>query len=113
MGVQVQAPIALTSGAFTPITAKTYARKVLIAEDGLVAPGGITVQWPNGNTDTYTPAQQPVVLENPGGGSGGFLGVPADSPAVQSYVGLSRAATVYCSVKSVGATGSLRVTEEN
>lgn len=114
MGSQVQAPIALTSGAYTAITAKAYARKVRIEEDGLAAPAGITVQWPNGNVDTYTPAQQPIILENPGGGAGACIGVPADVPnGGASYVGASRAATVYCNVKSVGATGSLRVTEIN
>lgn len=111
MARQVQAPIALTSGAYTPITAKAFARKVTIEEDGLVAPAGITVQWPNGNVDTYTPAQQPIIIANPGGGAGGFVGVPAQATSFPG--GTGPAATLYCNVKSVAATGSLRVSEDN
>jgi hypothetical protein len=105
MSVQVQAPIALTTGAYTTISAAAFARYVEIAEDGSVAPAGIVVKWPNGNVDTYTPAQQPVRIGNPGGGGGALVGCPSYQTGVT--------ATQYCQVKSVAATGSLRVSEWN
>lgn len=106
MPLQVQAPIALTSGAYTQINAGAFSRYTEIAEDGSVAPAGIVVLWPNGHTVTYTPAQQPVKIGNPGGGAGPFVGCPADSAR-------GALATPYCQVKSVAATGSLRVSETN
>lgn len=107
----VQTPLAVTSGANTPVVAKTFARYVEIEEDGAAAPAGIVITWPNGAVTTHTPAQQPVVLGN----KGGALGAPT-SPAIgvpANYNGGGGPATVYCSVKSVGATGAVRVSEWN
>lgn len=104
---------ALTSGAQTAIPAQTYARKVLIQEDESGPPAGIKITWPNGIVAEYAPSQQPVVIENPGGGAGPFVGVPASQPDNQSYVGCGINATQYCQVESIGATSVLQVTEEN
>lgn len=103
----------LTSGANVAIEAQTYARKVRIEEDESGPPAGIVLTWPDGTVAEYSASQQPVVLENPGGGAGPLLGVPASQPANQSYVGAGVNATTYCQAKSIGATSVLRVTEEN
>jgi hypothetical protein len=104
---------ALTSGANVAILATAYARKVKIQEDQSGPPAGIVLTWPDGSVAAYTVAEQPVILENAGGGAGPLLGVPASQPAVQSYVGCGINATQYCQAKSVGATSVLQVTEEN
>lgn len=104
---------ALTSGANVNIPATTFARKVKIQEDESGTPGGIVLTWPDGSVSAYTVAEQPVIIENPGGGAGPLLGAPALTPANQSYVGCGINATNYCSAKSVGATSVLQVTEEN
>lgn len=106
MGQQYQALVAVATGAYTPITASTWARYVEIAEDGAAAPGGIRVKWPNGTVDTYTPSMQPVKIGNPSGNTGPFVGAPADAIS-------GRAATQYCQIESVGATSSIRVMEQN
>jgi hypothetical protein len=103
MAVQVQAPIAVTTGAYTNISSAAFARYVEIAEDGTVAPAGLRVKWPNGNVDTYTPAQQPIKIGTPEGRA--FVGVPSYTTGV--------IATLYCQIESVAATGSVRVSEYN
>lgn len=107
MALQVQAPIAVTSGAFTPITAKAFSRYTEIQEDGSGPPGGIIVLWPNGNTTQYAVTEQPIRIGNPGGGAGPFVGTPAN------FAGHSEPATLYCSIKSVGATSKIQVSETN
>jgi hypothetical protein len=120
MGVALQTPIAVTSGAFTAITASTFARYVEIWEDGAGPPAGMKVQmpvraaasagggWvPDGNTVLLTPAMQPLKIGNPGGGGGPFVGSPAGGPS------LNAPASIYCYVESVGATSTIQVRETN
>jgi hypothetical protein len=111
MGIQVQAPIAVTGAAFVALTAKTFARGVAIQEDGTGAAAGLIVLWPNGNTDEYPPTQQPIIIGNiVPNGVGPLVGSPA------GWNGLSAAncpATVYCQVKSMGAATAVRVSETN
>lgn len=107
MALQVQAPVAVTNAGFTPIVAKAFARYVEIQEDGSAPPAGIIVLWPNGNTTQYPVAEQPIKIGNPGGGSGPLLGSPFN------FGGHNEPATVYCSVKSVGATSKIQVSETN
>lgn len=119
MGLQVQTPIAVTSGAFTAITAAAFARFVEIQEDGAAPPGGIVVEMPavaaasagggiipDGKPFTLLPAQQPLRIGNPGGGAGPLVGQPGGGP-------YSIPATVYCFIKSVGATSTIQVQETN
>lgn len=120
MGVVVQTPIAVTSGAFTAITASTYARYAEIWEDGAGPPAGMVVEMPavaaasagggiipDGKPFTLTPAMQPLKIGNPGGGGGPFVGAPAGGSS------LTATASVYCFVKSVGATSTIQVRETN
>ena len=107
MGIQVQAPIAVTSGGFTQITAKAFSRYTEIQEDGSGPPAGIIVLWPNGNTTQYTVSQQPIRIGNPGGGAGPFVGVPPGGTSPNAT------ATLYCSIKSVGASSKIQVSETN
>lgn len=107
MAVQVQTPIAVTSAAFTPITAKAFSRYTEIQEDGSGPPAGIIVKWPNGNVVEYLATQQPIRIGNPGGGAGPFVGVPEGGSSPNAT------ATVYCSIKAVGATSSIQVSETN
>lgn len=113
MARQVQAPIAInaTSGAYVTISAAAYARAVEISEDGSGDGAGLTVKWPNGNVVNYPPAQQPIKIANPGGGAGGFVGVPSQPTNFPG--GTGPAATVYCQIKSMGAATAVRVTEDN
>jgi len=113
MGLVVQAPIAVTSAAYVQLSASTFARAVSIAEDATGTAAGLIVKWPNGNVVEYTPAMQPIVIGNPGGGGAPLVGAPACGPAVSSYVGANPAATNYCQVKSMGATTAVRVSETN
>lgn len=119
MGVQVQPVIAVTSGAFTAITAAAFARFVEIQEDGSGPPAGMIVEmpvraaavdgggWtPDGNPFELAPSQQPFRIGNPGGGSGPLVGQPGGGP-------YSIPATIYCYVKSVGATSAIQVQETN
>lgn len=116
MARQVQAPIAVNSsaGAFTPITAKTYSRYTEIDED---VPSGSTAQglqvtWPNGNVVDYTPAQLPIKIATPGGGGGGFVGVPTQ--ATNFPGGVAPAATTYLTARSLTATATkVKVSEDN
>jgi hypothetical protein len=111
MGLQVQAPIAVTSAAYVPLTAKTFARGAAIAEDSSGSAAGLQVLWPNGNVDYYQPSQQPIIIGNiVPNGVGPLVGSPA------GWNGLSAAncpATVYCQVKSMGAATTVRVSETN
>lgn len=104
---------ALTSGANTAVTPTIPARKVKIEEDETGPPAGIVITWPDGTVAEYGASQQPVILENPGGGSGPFAWFPAKQPDNQSYVGCGINASMTLQVKSVGATSVLRVTEES
>jgi hypothetical protein len=101
MAIIHRAPVAITIGSYTAILATTYARHVEIQEDGAAAPAGIRVRWPDGVIETYTPAEQPVILL---GDKAGVLGAGANF-AVPN--------TKYCDVESVAATGSIKVTEWN
>jgi hypothetical protein len=106
VGIQVQPPIAVTSAAQVPITAKTFARYVEIAEDGSGSATGLKVTWPNGSVSEYTPAMQPIKIGTIDG-SGPLVGSPLN------YNGPSTPATVYCNVESMGAATEVRVTEIN
>lgn len=119
MGLQVQAVIPVTSGAFTAIPASAFARYVEIEEDGSGPPAGIIVEmpvraaasagggWiPDGNPFELTTAMQPLRIGNPGGGSGPLVGQPGGGP-------YSIPPTIYCYVKSVGATSAIQVRETN
>lgn len=106
MGLQVQAPIAVTSGAQTAIIAKTFARYVEIAEDGSGVAAGLKVTWPSGNVSEYTPAMQPIKIGTVDG-SGPLVGCPAN------YNALGGAATQYCQIESMGANTNVRVSEWN
>lgn len=106
MGIQVQAPISVTSGTPVALTAKTFARYVEITEDGSGAAAGLAVTWPNGHVAEYTPAMQPIRIGTQDG-CGPLVGAPA------SYNGMGGAATQYCTVESLGATTEVRVTEWN
>ena len=111
MARQDQAPIAVTSATYVPITAKAFSRYTEIAEDASVPAAGLLVLWPNGNVDNYAPADQPIKIGNPGGGAGPFVGVPAQASSFPGGVG--PAATVYCNIKSMGANTAVRVSENN
>lgn len=111
-----QAPIAIngSGGAFTAISAATFARAAWIQEDGLAASRqGLTIKWPNGSTTDYAPGDEPILMAgNPqgelGGGAQPLVGVPA------SYNAMGGAATQYCQVKSLTATATtVQVTEDN
>ena len=106
MGLQVQAPIAVTSAVQVPLTAKTFARYVEIAEDASGSATGLKVTWPNGNVSEYTPAMQPIKIGTVDG-SGPLIGVPAN------YNGAGGAATTYCTVESMGADTNVRISETN
>jgi hypothetical protein len=106
MGLQVQAPIAVTSAAQVPLTAQAFARYVEIAEDGSGSAAGLKVTWPNGNISEYTPAMQPIKIGTVDG-SGPLVGVPAN------YNGGGGAATQYCTVESLGANTTVRISEFN
>ena len=119
MALIVQPVIAVTSGAYTPITASTFARYVEIEEDGSGPPAGILVEMPvdaaasagggkipDGNPFELTTAMQPLRIGNPGGGAGPFVGSPADSAR-------GALASIYCYIKSVGATSKIQVRETN
>ena len=101
-----QAPIAVTSGAFVPMTAHTFARYVEIQEDGLGTQSGLKVTWPNGTVDNFTPAMQPIKIGTIDG-SGPLVGAPAN------YNGKGGAATVYCTVEALGAATSVTISEWN
>jgi len=101
-----QAPVAVTSATGVPIIAKTFARYVEIQEDGLGTQAGLQVTWPNGNVDNFSPAMQPIKLGTIDG-SGPLVGAPAN------YNGLGGPATVYCTVKSLGAATSVTTSEWN
>lgn len=106
MGVQVQAPIAVTGTAQVPLTAKAFARYVEIAEDASGTAAGLKVTWPNGNVSEYTPAMQPIKIGTQDG-SGPLVGIPAN------YNGVGGAATQYCQVESMGTNTEVRVSEWN
>jgi hypothetical protein len=119
MALIVGLPIAVTSGGFTAISATTFSRYVEIEEDGSGPPAGIVVEMPavaaasagggiipDGNPFTLTPGEQPLRFGNPGGGAGPLVGNPGGGP-------YSIPATVYCFVKSVGATSKIQVRETN
>ncbi len=106
MGIQVQAPIAVTSAAEVPLTAHTFARYVEIAEDGSGTAAGLKVTWPNGNVSIYTPAMQPITIGTKDG-SGPAVGVPAN------YNNLGGSATVYCNVESLSTNTAVRISEWN
>ena len=106
MGLQTQAPIAVTSATPVAITAKAFSRYTEITEDGSGAMAGLKVTWPNGSVDSYTPAQYPIKIGTQGG-AGGFVGVPAN------YNGGTVAATQYCTLVSLGANTYVRVSEYN
>lgn len=106
MGLQVQAPIAVTSSVQVALTAKAFARYVEIAEDGSGSAAGLKVTWPNGSVAEYTPAMQPIKIGKDNG-TGPFVGVPAN------YNGLNGAATQYCTVESMGADTKVRISETN
>lgn len=106
MGLQVQAPIAVTSAAQVPLTAKAFARYVEIAEDGSGSAAGLKVTWPNGNVSEYTPAMQPIKIGTQDG-SGPLVGTPAN------YNGPNTPATQYCTVESLGADTKVRISEQN
>ena len=101
-----QAPIAVTSAAYVPMTAKAFARYVEIQEDGSGTQSGLKVTWPNGNVDEFTPAMQPIKIGTQDG-SGPLVGVPAN------YNGMGGAATTYCSVEAIGATTAVTISEWN
>lgn len=97
-----------TGGAGVQITAKTFARGVTIQEDGSGAAAGLAVTWPSGNTDNYTPSQQPITIGNvTGGGPGPLFGAPANSSND------TNSATLYCTIVSMGAATKVLVTEYN
>lgn len=106
MGLQVQAPIAVTSAAQVPLTSKAFARYVEIAEDGSGSAAGLKVTWPNGSVSEYTPAMQPIKIGTQDG-CGPFVGVPAN------YNGANGPATLYCDVESMGADTFVRISETN
>ena len=106
MGLQVQAPIAVTSGAYVPLTAKAFARYVEITEDGSGSQAGLSVTWPNGSVDQYTPGMYPIKIGTVDG-SGPLVGTPSN------YNGAGGPATQYCTVKSLGAATLVRVSEYN
>ena len=106
MGLQVQAPIAVTSGTPVALTAHTFARYVEITEDGSGSAAGLAVTWPNGSVSEYTPAMQPIKIGTIDG-SGPLVGVPAN------YSGATNAATQYCTVESMGADTKVRISETN
>jgi len=101
------------SPASVPITAHTFARKASIVEDGSGSAAGLVVTWPNGTVAKYAAGIVIVLGENPGGGAGGLVGIPAGAvqPAA-GYLGAS-AGTQYCTVQSAGAATVVRLTEEN
>lgn len=106
MGLQVQDPIAVTSAAQVPLTAKAFARYVEISEDGSGSSSGLKVTWPNGNVVNYTPAMQPIKIGKDNG-TGPFVGVPAN------YNGTNGAATLYCTVEALGPDTFVRISETN
>lgn len=107
MGLQVQAPIAVATGATqVPLTAKAFARYVEIAEDGSGSAAGLAVTWPNGDVGEYTPAMQPITIGTKDG-SGPLVGTPLN------YNGPHTPATQYCTVVSLGATTAVRISEWN
>lgn len=93
-------------GALTAINATQFARGYQIAEDN-VTPQGLTIQWPDGTTNTYPPGAEPINVGNlTEGGLGALVGVPAN---INNGGGV---ATKYCSVKSATATvTNVRLTE--
>jgi hypothetical protein len=106
MGLQVQPPIAVTSAAQVPLTAKAFARYVEIIEDGSGTASGLRVTWPNGSVSEYTPAMQPITIGTKDG-CGPFVGVPAN------YNGANGAATLYCTVEALGPDTFVRISETN
>jgi hypothetical protein len=118
MGRVRQAPIAVngSGGAFTAITAATFARAAWIQEDGLAANRqGLTIKWPNGNTTDYAPGDEPILMAGNlngelGGGHQPLVGVPAGFNGTNA----NAPATQYCQVKSLTATATtVQVTEDN
>lgn len=106
MGLQVQAPIAVTSAVQVPLTAKAFARYVEISEDASGSAAGLKITWPSGNVSEYTPSQYPIRIGTQDG-SGPLVGVPSN------YNGAGGSATQYCTVESLGANTYVRVSEYN
>ena len=106
MGLQVQAPIAVTSGTPVALTAHTFARYVEIAEDGSGSAAGLAVTWPNGHISEYAPSQQPIKIGTQDG-SGPLVGTPLN------FNGPNTPATQYCTVESLGANTYVRISEFN
>jgi hypothetical protein len=101
-----QAPIAVTTAAFVPMVAKTFARYVEIQEDGLGTQSGLKVTWPNGNVDYFTPVMQPIKIGTQDG-SGPLVGCPAN------YNSFGGVGTVYCTVEALTAATSVIISEWN
>jgi hypothetical protein len=103
---------AVTSAAYVPITAQTFARYAEIAEDGTGSAAGLIVEFPDGSVGQWLPGQEPIKFQNPGGGAGGFVGTPAQ-PGANFAVVIPVPASVYCQVKSAGAATVVRLFEVN
>lgn len=101
----------VTNAAYVAITAHSFTRRAKIYEDGSGAAAGLVVQFPDGTVAEYPPSQQPILFDNPGGGAGAFVGVPAQASNYPG--GTGPAATQYCQVKSMGANTAVRLEEDN
>jgi hypothetical protein len=103
----VRGPVnyALSTGSATPIPATRFANRVEIQEPSGSSQGGIQINYNDGTSAKYLPADYPVILEfarNQIRGSGHFLAMPAQVGA---------AAQNYCTITALAAGTSVEVLE--
>lgn len=107
----------VTSGADVNIVATMIARGWQIEEAADGAAAGLQISWPDGTVCQYVVGDEPLSAGNiTGFGGGPIVGVPlgATQPATPMPGGVTAPAspaTIYCKVRSLGATTKVRCVE--